>query len=180
MPRRPFLPVLATGVLALALGACTGSGEPEPATPDGWQRVTSGALSFAVPGDWVEVGQVDGTWTVGWSDDADPGADSVLLVGAPLLGEDGAQAGLDAFVAGAQVGGWGYRSTDRSTPVDTESLEVARNDFTYDDVSGVVWSAADPRGGVTVGLQLTGRDLPEDLLDGIEQSIAVDREAQAS
>jgi len=37
----------------------------------------------------------------------------------------------------------------------------------------VFWSASDPRSGATVGLQLTGRDLPSDAVDGIQESIAV-------
>lgn len=168
------------GLVGLAVvattAACGGSGEEaavEPVTPDGWQRIEDGALSFAVPGEWIEIPQSDDLWSVGWGTDAEPDADSVLLVAAPEFGDDGAEHGLDTFVAGAQIGGWGYSSTDRSTPVETESLEVARNDFTYDGVSGVFWSAADPETGRTVALQLTGRDLPDDVVEGVERSITV-------
>lgn len=169
----------ATRLLAVGLGAVLGvtltgcSPEPEPVTPEGWQRVENGSLSFAVPGDWVEVRQSDDLWSVGWSTDAEPDEDSVLLVAAPTLGEDGAEVALDTFVAGAQVGGWGYRSVARSAPVDSDALEVRRNDFAYDDVQGVIWTAADPGTGPAVGVQLTGRDLPEDVVAGIEESIAV-------
>lgn len=165
-------------VVGLALGVLvTGCTGPDPATevttPEGWQRVESGALSFAVPEDWVEVPQSDDLWSVGWGSAAEPGADDVLLVGAPEFGEDGAEPALDTFVAGAQVGGWGYGSTGLSTPVDTATLEVRRNDFAYDDVEGVFWAAADPRSGRTVALQLTGRDLPDDVVAGIEDSVVV-------
>lgn len=173
MPRRPLFALIGGSLLALALGGCTGSGDPAATTPAGWQRVESGPLSFAVPEAWVEVPQTDDVWSVGWSDDAEPGATSVLLVGAPELGQDGAERALDTFVAGAQVGGWGYGSTGTSTPVATEALEVRRNDFAYDDVQGVFWAAADPRSGASVGLQLTGRDLPADVVSGIEESITV-------
>ena len=173
MSRRPVPALAVAAVLAAALTGCSGAEQSGPATPEGWQRVESGALSFAVPEDWVEAAQSDDLWSVGWADGSELGPDSVLLVGAPELGQDGAERGLDAFVAGAQVGGWGYGSTGMSTPVDTATLEVQRNDFTYDDVSGVFWAAADPESGTTVGLQLTGRDLPDDLVAGFESSIAV-------
>ncbi|UZN02141.1 hypothetical protein [Cellulomonas sp. S1-8] len=173
MSRRPLLAVIGGGLLAAAVVGCSGPQDAAPATPAGWQRVEQGALSFAVPGDWVEVPQPDATWSIGWSDDAEPGATSVLLVAAPELGEDGAERALDAFVAGAQVGGWGYGSTGMSTPVETQTLEVRRNDFAYDDVTGVFWAAADPASGTSVGLQLTGRDLPADVVAGIEESLAV-------
>ncbi len=176
MRRRAALTLTGTVLAATLLAACSAPRTAEPATPEGWQRVGSGALSFAVPGDWVEVPQPDPLWSVGWSTDADPDAGSVLLVGAPALGEDGAEQALDSFVAGAQVAGWGYGSTAMSTPVDEDTLEVRRNDFSYDDVAGVFWAAADPGSGSTVGLQLTGRDLPEDVVRGIEESIVV-REA---
>lgn len=173
MSRRPVLALGCGAVLAVALVGCSSPDETATTTPDGWQRVESGALSFAVPPDWVEVSRSDALWSVGWADGTELGPDSYLLVGAPELGEDGAERGLDTFVAGAQVGGWGYGSTGVSAPVDTEALEVRRNDFTYDDVAGVFWAAADPGSGATVGLQLTGRGLPADLVAGIEESIAV-------
>ncbi|MBO0922976.1 hypothetical protein J1G44_00575 [Cellulomonas sp. zg-ZUI199] len=173
MSRRPVPALVLGAVLAAGLTGCSDAGESAPTTPEGWQRVESGALSFAVPEDWVEAAQSDDLWSVGWADSSELGPDSLLLVGAPALGQDGAQRGLDTFVAGAQVGGWGYGSTGMSTPVDTATLEVQRNDFTYDDVSGVFWAAADPESGTTVGLQLTGRDLPDEIVAGIESSIAV-------
>lgn len=166
--------VLLGAVLVVgALAACSADAPAEPVTPDGWRRVESGALSFAVPESWVEVPQDDDLWSVGWADA--PGDDAtVLVVGAPGLGRDGAEAALDTFVAGAQVGGWGYGSTGLSTPVDTGALKVRRNDFTYDDdVAGVFWAAADPASGTTVGLQLTATELDEDVVQGLEASIAV-------
>lgn len=175
MARRAVRWLVGGAVLSLAVAGCSGTEEPTVTTPEGWQRVESGALSFAVPSDWVEVPQSDGVWSVGWSTDEEPDGDSVLLVGAPALGEDGAEGALDTFVAGAQVGGWGYRSTGLSTPVATDALEVRRNDFTYDDVDGVLWAAADPASGRAVGLQVTGRDLPDDVVTGIEESIGVVR-----
>ncbi len=179
MPRRPLVPMVLAGVLALTAAACS-SPEEGPTTPEGWQRVEQGSLSFAVPGDWVEVAQSDTTWSVGWSTDAEPGAGSVLLVGAPSLGDEGAEQALDAFVAGAQVGGWGYTSTGMATPVDEDTLQVQRNDFTYDDVTGVFWSASDPASGTTVGVQVTGRDLPQDVVQGIQDSLAVTPVADAA
>lgn len=179
--RRRWLAGL-VGLAVVATTAACGTGEEAgvgPVTPEGWERVEDGALSFAVPAEWVEAPQSDDLWSIGWSTDPDPGADSLLLVAAPEFGDDGAEQGLDTFVAGAQVGGWGYSSTDRSTPVETDSLEVARNDFTYDGVSGVFWSAADPETGRTVALQLTGRDLPDDVVEGVERSITVRPDASA-
>ncbi|MCC2312737.1 hypothetical protein [Cellulomonas xiejunii] len=173
MARRAAMVTVCGAVLGVVLAGCAAPEEVALTTPEGWQRVESGALTFAVPGDWVEVPQSDDLWGVGWSTDAAPGPGSLLVVGAADLGDDGAEQALDTFVAGAQVGGWGYGSTGRSTPVDTAALEVQRNDFTYDDVEGVVWTASDPDSGRAVGLQLTGRDLPPEVVAGIEESIAV-------
>lgn len=157
----------------LAVVGCSDTGAPEPVTPDGWQRVESGALSFAVPGTWVEIDESNDPWTLAWATDAEIGADSVLIIGAPAFSDDGAGNALDLFMAGAQVAGWGYRSTGGSTPVDTDGLTVERNDFAYDDVHGVFWAASRVDSGAAVALQLTGRDLPTDLVDGIEGSIVL-------
>lgn len=171
MRRRSSLLVLL--VTVAVLGGCAADDGAAPVTPAGWQRVEEGALSFAVPGEWVEAPQSDDLWSVGRADAADLDQASFLVVGAPGFGDEGAEMGFHTFVAGAAIGGWGYSSTGRSTPVAEETLEVWRNDFTYDGVTGVFWSAGDPRTGRTVALQLTGEDLPVDLVEQIEASIAV-------
>ena len=164
--RRPMLAPLVACVVILGLVGCSDAQEV-PATPDGWQRVEVGALSFAVPTEWAQEDTSDEYWSVQWA------TDTALLIGAPAFGENGAKHGLVTFQSGAQIGGWGYRSTRSSTPVDTATLTVERNDFEYDDVDGVFWAASDPRSDVTVALQLTGRDLPATLVTGIEESLAV-------
>lgn len=168
---------VAAVVAVAAVGAVTGcSSDAAPAsvTPDGWQRVEACPLTFAVPGDWVPVDESNDPWEVALGTDSELGPGSTVVTAAPDFGTQGAAQGLHTFVAGAQIAGWGYRSTGRSTPVDTDALTIERNDFGYDDAQGVFWAAADPGTGTTVALQLTAADLPDDLVSGIEQSIAVD------
>ncbi|MGN8246570.1 hypothetical protein ACTHAM_000234 [Cellulomonas soli] len=171
--------VLAAG-LALLLTACSDGGAQVsvPDAPDGWVRVEAGRLTVAVPSDWVELETADAMWSQAWSDAADTSQATVILVAAPELGTDGAAQGLDTFVAGAQMGGTpGYVSTGRSRPVETDTLEVERNDYTYTagDATndGVFWSVADPRDEHTIGLQLTGADLSADVIATVQDSIRV-------
>lgn len=170
--------LFATGVVvATALTACTQGSAPS--TPDGWARHEVGHLSVAVPQEWVATSEGDDLWTVGWADAEDLADASALLIGSPDFGDNGADEGLSTFVSGAQIGGVpGYMSTSTSTPVTTDSLEVVRNDYTYVDgagttFQGVFWAAAAPGSGTTVALQLSGVDLPEDLVEGIQDSIRV-------
>ena len=177
-PARRRIRLLATGaVVATALTACTSGSSPS--TPDGWTRHELGHLSVAVPEGWVATAEGDELWTVGWADAEDLADASALLIGSPDFGQNGADEGLSTFVAGAQIGGVpGYMSTATSTPVETDTLEVVRNDYTYVDgagteFQGVFWAAAAPASGTTVALQLSGTDLPEDLVEGIQDSIRV-------
>lgn len=170
---------LAAG-LALLLTSCS-DGDAEvsvPDAPDGWVRVEAGRLTVAVPSDWVGLETADDLWSHAWTDSADSAEATVILVAAPELGTQGAEQGLDTFVAGAQVGGTpGYASTSRSRPVETDTLEIERNDYTYSageaTNDGVFWSVADPRDEHTIGLQLTGVDLSDDLIATVQDSIRV-------
>ncbi|MCL3859928.1 hypothetical protein [Actinotalea sp. K2] len=169
---RPVGLLLTVGVAA-GLGACGPSGAD---VPEGFVQVGSGRLEVAVPQGWVPVEGDSELWPGGWADAELDDAQHLLIV-SPEFGTGGADLGRSTFVAGAQIGGvTGYTSDGFSEPVQTDSLEIARNDFTYtgpdgERYEGIFWAAADPRSGDTVALQLTGSELPADLVDGIEGSI---------
>ena len=134
-PRRARA-LVAGALVATALTGCT-SGSSAGGTPEGWTRHDVGHLSVAVPEGWTALDEGDDLWTVGWADADDLADASALLIGSPDYGTNGAEDGLSTFVAGAQIGGVpGYTSTSRTTPVDTDELEVARNDYTYVDGAG--------------------------------------------
>ncbi|QTE29964.1 ATP-grasp domain-containing protein [Pengzhenrongella sicca] len=169
------------GAIAVALLAACGSGD-EAVAPEGFVLKTVGALSVAVPQDWQDIEGTTEKWQNGWAD-AELDSAQYLLIASPEFGSDGADLGRSTFVAGAQIGGVpGYASESFTEPVATDSLEIARNDYTYTSADGaayegIFWAAADPESGVTVALQLTGKDLPADLVAGIESSIRVDASA---
>lgn len=177
-PARRFAALGTAVACVLTLTSCGGGDAPSP-PPDGWVRVESGRLSVAVPEEWVDAPAGTDPWTVAWADDADLAGATVLLSGSPDFGEDGADRGVSTFVAGAQVGGVpSYSSTSRNRVVETDEVEVERNEYTYELSDGTVhegvfWAAADPEDGRTVALELTGADLPDDLVEQIQASIRV-------
>jgi hypothetical protein len=166
---------LAAGIAGALLSGCTAAPAP---LPDGFVRQEAGALSVAVPAQWQEIEGNTELWPVGWADAALESATVVLIV-SPDLGTDGAEAGRSTFMAGAQIGGvTGYASQESTDPEPTDTLEIARNNYTYSGpdgakYEGVFWAAANPETGFTVALQITGKTLSDDLLDDIQGSIRV-------
>jgi hypothetical protein len=69
--------------------------------------------------------------------------------------------------------------------VDTGDLELTRTDFTYaaqdggPTLEGVLWVGSDPDTTKTVAVQLTGEELPADLVEQVQESIAV-RDTEAT
>lgn len=169
---RRALGMVAVGALLLSC-----SSPPAAVTPDGWSRHEQGPASVAVPAGWVEVDGSSETWPLAWADDDDLEAAQYALAVSPRLGTGGADLGRSTFVTGGQIGIPGYVSTGFSEPVHSDTLEIFRNDYTYgagdQAVHGVFWAAADPQSGTTIGVQLTGATLPEDLVTALEKSIQV-------
>ncbi|RYV52214.1 hypothetical protein [Pengzhenrongella frigida] len=167
---------LAVGLTAaLATGGCTAAEAP---IPDGSARQEIGALSVAVPAEWQSVEGTTAKWPAGWAD-AELAAAQYVLIVSPEFGTAGAELGVSTFMAGAQIGGVdGYASQKSTDPEPTDTVGIARNNYTYTgtdgaEYEGIFWAAADPDTGITVALQLTGKTLPAELVDGIEASIRV-------
>jgi len=166
-------------VTALALALCVavagcsgGSGAAE-----GWTRVQDGWLQVDVPDGWSDGGELDEPWTLSRHD----GDEATLeLAGAPTLGYYRAAEGRGILLASMQVGGYpDFAVVDQSDPVDSADLELTRTDFTYaaqdggDPLEGVLWVGSDPRTEKAVAVQLTGPDLPADVVEQVQESIAV-------
>lgn len=172
--RRVRTTAAAVALATLGLSACgAGAGAPE-----GWTRVEDGWLAVDVPDAWTDTGPSAEWWTRSWQDDADEAQATVQMLAAPAFGYWGALEGQGVAIAGAQVGGLaGFSVEERTTPVDTDSLEVVRTDFTYEgadqEMVGVLWVAADPGTKKTVAVQLTGTELPEDVVEQVQSSIEV-------
>ncbi|KQY24375.1 hypothetical protein ASD16_02175 [Cellulomonas sp. Root485] len=166
----------ATGValaLSLALAGCSGGS----GAPDGWTRVQDGWLQVDVPDDWTDAGALDDPWTLSRHDGDDA---TVELAGAPTLGYYRAAEGRGILLASMQVGGYpDFAVVEQSDPVDSGDLELTRTDFTYaaqdggDRLEGVLWVGSDPATTKAVAVQLTGPDLPADVVDQVQDSIAV-------
>jgi hypothetical protein len=174
--RTRFRTTVAALVALAATPALAGCGGDD--TPDGWTRVETGWLALDVPDGWVETGRVTDQWTTGWQDAE--GDDATLqLLASPTLGYYRADVGRGVVLAGAQVGGLpGFSVVEQTEPVDTDSLELNRTEFTYDSdgdgtYSGILWVASDPETEQAVAVQVTGPELDPDIVDTIESSIAV-------
>ena len=163
----------AATAVVLVLAACSGgSGAPE-----GWTRVQEGWLQVDVPEGWTDAGARDDPWTLSRHDGDDA---TIELAGAPTLGYYRAAEGRGILLASMQVGGYpDFAVVDQSDPVDTGALELTRTDFTYaaqdggDRLEGVLWVGSDPGTTKAVAVQLTGPDLPADVVDQVQESIAV-------
>ena len=165
-------------VVGLTVALASGCTTAEAPTPAGFAVREAGALSVAVPKEWQDIEGTTAKWPVGWADSDLDSAKYVLIV-SPEFGTGGAERGVSTFMAGAQIGGVdGYASQKSADPEPTDTLEIARNNYTYTgpggaEYEGVFWAAANPKTGFTVALQLTGKSLPDDLVGDIEASIRV-------
>ncbi|NUU18167.1 hypothetical protein HP550_13000 [Cellulomonas humilata] len=165
-------------VVALTLAALAGCSGGSGA-PAGWTRVQDGWLQVDVPDDWSDGASLDAPWTLS-RQDAEGDDATMQLAGAPTLGYYRADEGRGTLLASMQVGGYpDFAVVDQSDPVDTGELELTRTDFTYaaqdggDTLHGVLWVGSAPDTGKAVAVQLTGTDLPTDVVEQVQDSIAV-------
>lgn len=177
-PARALPALVAAALLASCAG---GSGAPE-----GWTRVTEQGMTFDVPEEWVETGELNERWTASWQD-AEGDAATVQLAAAPQLGFYDAFAAQSVLVSTAQIGGLpGYVVVKNHDPEELgrDSRELRRLDFTYEPEDGVVhegvlWTASLDRQHHAVGLQLTGEDLDPGLVEHLQESLVVTGEDDA-
>jgi len=161
---------------SLAMAACgdssgTGGGENNEEN----SNVTEdGLISFTVPDGWVETSDIPDRWSLGWRDTDDEDFDQVLFANGQY-DDDGAASATSDVLAEAQVGGIeGFRDANSEWIERDDDVRIRRTDFTYgpdtDDHTGVLWfiEDADYRTG---GLQLSGKDLDETLIQEIEDSL---------
>lgn len=162
-------------VAALALSSCAG----DAGAPDGWTRVEDGWLQVDVPDTWAEASTPSDPWSFA-RQDAEGDDASLLLTGAGTFGYYPADTGRGILLASMQVGGYpDFKVVDQTEPVDSGDLHLTRTDFTYagedggDTLHGVLWVGSDPDTDQAVAVQLTGVDLPDDVVSQVQESIAV-------
>lgn len=161
---------------SLALAACSDSAESGGGgnSKEDSNVTEDGLISFTVPDGWVETSDIPDRWSLGWRDTDDEDFDQVLFANGEY-DDDGAASATSDVLAEAQVGGIeGFRDSNSEWIERDDDVRIRRTDFTYgpdtDDHTGVLWfiEDADYRTG---GLQLSGKDLDDTLIDEIEESL---------
>lgn len=162
-------------VAALALSSCAGG----TGAADGWTRVEDGWLQVDVPDTWAQASTPKDPWSFA-RQDAEGADASLLLTGAGTFGYYPADTGRGVLLASMQVGGYpDFKVVGQSEPVGTGDLHLTRTDFTYaredggDTLYGVLWVGSDPDTDQAVAVQLTGVELPDDVVSQVQGSIAV-------
>lgn len=184
--RATFGPAAALAALALATASCAAGGPP-----DGWHTLQRGDLSVDVMDSWVEPdlgGEDTGMFDVVLQDtDAFDSADTgVRLIGTsnytdsfpPVTSSHGAKSALEYVVV---MDPFGMAHPVLPDPVELDGRdgdEVWRQDVPRGPEGDMtyLWAAHDEDSGRTVVVGLAGRGVTDDMVEAIDESIAVVKE----
>ncbi|WP_127126626.1 hypothetical protein [Georgenia sp. SYP-B2076] len=157
--------LVAAGVL---LTACSGTG-----TPEGWMRLERGWLAVDAPEELIEVPEEQaGAYDLVLQDTRE--SPDVQLAAATEYGTASARSTLTVVRLESPFGR--LDEGDEFSEVETDGdRELWRWDFTYEDgaYQGVGWAAHDSETERTVVVALTGKDLADQTVQQVEQSIEV-------